>query len=610
LFFPRVFFLPPHIHSSTNVFPRSPVPPFPPSPLPILLPFTPKTQNPKPNTQNPQVARIKSDGRVITFVTQPSAAKLAYTDDTNASKVHVVDLSSGSLNDVASVGALEVSFPVKHLAFSLDGTLLLTVGASSATLWRWEEGTAVQHESLDASEVGVGAAFCPGLETPTFIVAGTTAARFIQLADDSDPVGGGRGKLHTTRVVIPATGASSPAITSFCWSRKGLWLGLRGRALTLGLARLEGPGSVGAVQVVSTPGCFGDERTVITQLEGCLDGGCVVAVNGGAKCFWVSADAKVVAEATLGDDARSIAMPPGAGATTGKNLFLVASLKTSGAFAKVPAWPAANKTNLTGDVEYFNASAGAGVVDIARSAATLNQVPGLVEVQTLLNRVPSLKQLVKVPSLKELNARVTMIPPGASTAAAAAVAMPPPPPVATAALGASAAGAASNGVDADGNPAPCPGKVCANCRTQKTPLWRNGPLGPKTLCNACGVRYKLGKLPPPGGFPPGHVPPPAPPRKRPALLTANGNPLKRQKGDKKANGPGAKNAKGPGGGAEKKKSRGPARPNPAGGPAGHTFDGDGGLHVRGGKLDRKGGGVLTDYDGAVLLMVLAGLYNH
>lgn len=37
-------------------------------------------------------------------------------------------------------------------------------------------------------------------------------------------------------------------------------------------------------------------------------------------------------------------------------------------------------------------------------------------------------------------------------------------------------------------------RSCAHCRTVKTPLWRNGPMGPKTLCNACGIRFKLGKL--------------------------------------------------------------------------------------------------------------------
>ncbi|RZC66420.1 hypothetical protein C5167_010115 [Papaver somniferum] len=34
------------------------------------------------------------------------------------------------------------------------------------------------------------------------------------------------------------------------------------------------------------------------------------------------------------------------------------------------------------------------------------------------------------------------------------------------------------------------GRRCANCDTTSTPLWRNGPRGPKSLCNACGIRYK------------------------------------------------------------------------------------------------------------------------
>ncbi|XP_058738490.1 GATA transcription factor 16-like [Vicia villosa] len=33
-------------------------------------------------------------------------------------------------------------------------------------------------------------------------------------------------------------------------------------------------------------------------------------------------------------------------------------------------------------------------------------------------------------------------------------------------------------------------KCCADCKTTKTPLWRGGPNGPKTLCNACGIRYR------------------------------------------------------------------------------------------------------------------------
>lgn len=31
-------------------------------------------------------------------------------------------------------------------------------------------------------------------------------------------------------------------------------------------------------------------------------------------------------------------------------------------------------------------------------------------------------------------------------------------------------------------------KACTQCGTTKTPQWREGPLGPKTLCNACGVK--------------------------------------------------------------------------------------------------------------------------
>lgn len=35
---------------------------------------------------------------------------------------------------------------------------------------------------------------------------------------------------------------------------------------------------------------------------------------------------------------------------------------------------------------------------------------------------------------------------------------------------------------------------CVHCHSTETPLWRTGPDGPKTLCNACGVRFKKGKL--------------------------------------------------------------------------------------------------------------------
>lgn len=41
-----------------------------------------------------------------------------------------------------------------------------------------------------------------------------------------------------------------------------------------------------------------------------------------------------------------------------------------------------------------------------------------------------------------------------------------------------------------------PGRRCLHCASEKTPQWRTGPMGPKTLCNACGVRYKSGRLVP------------------------------------------------------------------------------------------------------------------
>ncbi|WVZ86559.1 hypothetical protein U9M48_033318 [Paspalum notatum var. saurae] len=48
---------------------------------------------------------------------------------------------------------------------------------------------------------------------------------------------------------------------------------------------------------------------------------------------------------------------------------------------------------------------------------------------------------------------------------------------------------------AAGGAQPAPGdRRCSHCGVQKTPQWRAGPEGAKTLCNACGVRYKSGRL--------------------------------------------------------------------------------------------------------------------
>ncbi|XP_035549520.1 GATA transcription factor 16-like isoform X2 [Juglans regia] len=37
-------------------------------------------------------------------------------------------------------------------------------------------------------------------------------------------------------------------------------------------------------------------------------------------------------------------------------------------------------------------------------------------------------------------------------------------------------------------------KCCLDCKTTKTPLWRGGPAGPKSLCNACGIRYRKRRI--------------------------------------------------------------------------------------------------------------------
>ncbi|CAN8270306.1 unnamed protein product [Cochlearia groenlandica] len=33
-------------------------------------------------------------------------------------------------------------------------------------------------------------------------------------------------------------------------------------------------------------------------------------------------------------------------------------------------------------------------------------------------------------------------------------------------------------------------KKCTNCNAVNTPMWRRGPLGPKSLCNACGIKFR------------------------------------------------------------------------------------------------------------------------
>ncbi|KAI9204447.1 uncharacterized protein BJ171DRAFT_106908 [Polychytrium aggregatum] len=50
-------------------------------------------------------------------------------------------------------------------------------------------------------------------------------------------------------------------------------------------------------------------------------------------------------------------------------------------------------------------------------------------------------------------------------------------------------------------------RVCSRCGTTKTPQWRAGSLGPNTLCNACGVKFKASKR---SSTDPSLSPPPTP----------------------------------------------------------------------------------------------------
>ncbi|KAL9235725.1 hypothetical protein vseg_010464 [Gypsophila vaccaria] len=46
-----------------------------------------------------------------------------------------------------------------------------------------------------------------------------------------------------------------------------------------------------------------------------------------------------------------------------------------------------------------------------------------------------------------------------------------------------------DGIHGNGNGNNGEVKKCTDCQTTTTPLWRGGPAGPKTLCNACGIKY-------------------------------------------------------------------------------------------------------------------------
>ena len=154
---------------------------------------------------------------------------------------------------------------------------------------------------------------------------------------------------------------------------------------------------------------------------------------------------------------------------------------------------------------------GASLADVSmHHAAASAAPPSLIDVRHMYARggAPAFAPIAKVPSFVELNARASS-PGGVKVAPVKSLAhVAPIVPTAARAVGVGVGSrfdpndlvrkaeahreAVQSALAANASPAPEAGVTCANCRTQKTPLWRNGPLGPKTLCNACGVRFRKG----------------------------------------------------------------------------------------------------------------------
>lgn len=64
------------------------------------------------------------------------------------------------------------------------------------------------------------------------------------------------------------------------------------------------------------------------------------------------------------------------------------------------------------------------------------------------------------------------------------------PPILAPEMDSSSVEKGSGSIDPDERTASGEPKACTDCHTTKTPLWRGGPSGPKSLCNACGIRYR------------------------------------------------------------------------------------------------------------------------
>ncbi|KAI0272433.1 hypothetical protein BC834DRAFT_347314 [Gloeopeniophorella convolvens] len=109
-------------------------------------------------------------------------------------------------------------------------------------------------------------------------------------------------------------------------------------------------------------------------------------------------------------------------------------------------------------------------------------------------RPPSLDALQRMAQSAALGLRLLGSTAGPDNAqAGAAVPSAEQPPVASAAAASSneeGSGDAPAAVKRQKSEGPVPeGQTCLGCNATSTPEWRRGPLGPRTLCNACGLVY-------------------------------------------------------------------------------------------------------------------------
>jgi len=533
-----------------------------------------------------EVAKLPVNGVISALATCPETARLAYTDTSNSSKVSIVEYPS-----LTEVGAVEMSNTIDHLSFSRDGSLLFAVAKGTATVWKWAEGLAMQHEPLSKDEFGMGAAFCSGIDNPVFVSVGACAARLVRVGGTSVRISVNTNPTATSSDPSAAEDVKDAALASFCWAPgAGLWLGSRTGVLSL--VRIEslsaGTGDVAEVQAEAETRHFGG---AITHLSASPKG--LIAGTNKGHCYWLTADTTltrgactaIVAEARL-DGATSpctIAVSP-----RGCRVAARDPNRLDGVFMHVPCWPEEGASvDLTSDVHPFSIP----ISLVKAKATTLNTAAATTTKPAEVSTPPAAPDtpvcevqlgMPMPPALSLPPAALPAAPPAVTTVSAAdeqlqsATVLAPIPAVV-------------NSIARAGDeqlPTPAPGRTCAHCRTQKTPLWRNGPLGPKTLCNACGVRFKLGKLQmPAGGFQPAPPSTYSQPVKRPALMNNNSNPLKRQKPNPKTTA----------------HQRRPLRTTAG---SHHVYDDD--------YVTCKGSPTtatfLTDYDGAVLLMVLAGMY--